>query len=122
METRAVANRQDEIRVQVHSMWGGVADAWEEHADYVDARGAAVAVHMLAVTHPAAGECVVELACGTGSVGIAASPLVGPAGQVVLSDVAPEMTRVAADRAAASGLTNVTARDLDIEDIDEPDD
>ena len=122
MEARAVAGRQDEVRRQVHRMWGGVADAWEEHADYVDARGANVTARMLDVTRPVAGERVVELACGTGSVGIAASPLVGPGGHVVLSDVAPEMTRVAAARASARGLTNVTARQLDVEEIDEPDD
>ncbi len=39
----------------------------------------------------------------------------------MLSDVVPEMTSIAAARAAALGLTNVSARDLDLERIDEPD-
>ena len=38
-----------------------------------------------------------------------------------MSDVAPEMTAVAAARAAAAGLTNVTTRVLDLDDVDEPD-
>jgi SAM-dependent methyltransferase len=39
----------------------------------------------------------------------------------VLSDVAVEMTAIAAERAAARGLTNVSTRELDLERIDEPD-
>jgi SAM-dependent methyltransferase len=54
-------------------------------------------------------------------VGLAAAPLVGPDGEVVLSDVVPEMTAIAGERAAALGLVNVRTRVLDLEAIDEPD-
>ncbi len=64
------------------------------------------------------GERVLELVCGTGGVGFAAAELVGPTGEVVLSDVAEEMTAIAATR--ARGLSNVSARRLDLERIDEP--
>jgi SAM-dependent methyltransferase len=40
---------------------------------------------------------------------------------VVLSDVAAEMTAIAADRAAAAGLGNVTTLTLDLDDLDQPD-
>jgi SAM-dependent methyltransferase len=40
---------------------------------------------------------------------------------VVLSDVAPEMTAIAAQRAGALGLDNVTTAVLDIESIEQPD-
>ena len=86
-------------------MWAGTARAWGEHAEYVDTRGAPVSESMLALTRPATGERVLELACGTGSVGLAAAPLVAPDGEVVLSDVVPEMTSIAAARAAACELT-----------------
>src|SRR5262249_23176416 len=42
-------------------------------------------------------------------------------GEVVVSDVAPEMTAIARRRAAERGLANVATRDLDLEQIDEPD-
>ena len=45
----------------------------------------------------------------------------GPAGHVVLSDIAVEMTAIAAARAAELGLRNVTALMLDMEQINEPD-
>ena len=106
----------DDIRANVHAMWASVADRWGEHADYIDARGAEVTARLLELTAPQAGERVLELACGTGAVGIAAAEL---GAEVVLSDVAPEMTALAAARAA--GLDNVSARPLDLEAIDEPD-
>jgi SAM-dependent methyltransferase len=74
---------------------------------------------MLGLAAPGSGERVLELACGAGGVGLAAAGRVGPDGEVVLSDVAPEMTAIAAAR--AEGLHNVRTRVLDLERIDEPD-
>jgi SAM-dependent methyltransferase len=64
---------------------------------------------------------LLELACGAGGAGIAAAGLVGPAGEVVLSDVAAEMTAIAAARAAALSLANVRTLTLDLDDLDQPD-
>ena len=64
---------------------------------------------------------MLELACGPGGLGLAAAERVGPGGEVVLSDVAPEMTAIAAARAGALGVGNVSTRVLDLERIDEPD-
>jgi ubiquinone/menaquinone biosynthesis C-methylase UbiE len=111
----------DEIRANVHQMWAGVATRWGEHADYVDARGAQVTDALLELTRPQPDERVLELACGAGGVGLAAAERVGPAGEVVLSDVVAEMTAIAERRAAARGLGNVCARVLDLEAIAEPD-
>jgi SAM-dependent methyltransferase len=111
----------DELRGRLHDMWAGVAGHWAEHAEYVDARTVDVTAAMLELALPRPGERVLELACGPGSVGLAAAQRIGPEGAVVVSDVAAEMTAIAVDRARALGLTNVTGRVLDIERIDEPD-
>ena len=111
----------DELRAQLHAMWARVAPSWEQHADYVDARGALVTEEMLALAAPQPGERVLELACGPGGLGIAAAERVAPDGEVVLSDVAAEMTAIAARRVDASGLDNVTTLELDLERIDQPD-
>lgn len=108
-------------REQVHGMWAAVAPAWGEHADAIDARAAVVTARMLARTAPATGERVLELACGAGGTGLAAAQRVGPAGEVVVTDVVEGMARVAADRARALGLTCVSTRVRDLDDIDEPD-
>jgi SAM-dependent methyltransferase len=109
------------LRRQLHGMWAAVAPAWGEHADYADTRGAALTARMLELSAPRPGERVLELACGAGGVGIAAAKLVGPAGEVVLSDVAERMTAIAAARAANLGLGNVHSLPLDLDDIAQPD-
>jgi SAM-dependent methyltransferase len=108
------------LRAQLHGMWASVAGAWGANAQYVDTRGAPVTRRMLEATAPRPGERVLELACGPASVGLEAAHLVVPGGEVVLSDVVAEMTAIAAERAAARGLTNVSIRVLDLERIDEP--
>jgi ubiquinone/menaquinone biosynthesis C-methylase UbiE len=111
----------DELRTRLHRMWAGVAPSWNEHADYVDARGAVVTERMLELAAPQPGERVLELACGPGGLGLAAAERVGPGGEVVLSDVVAEMTAIAAARAEAIGLDNVTTLELDLEHIEQPD-
>jgi SAM-dependent methyltransferase len=103
-------------------MWAAVAGSWAEHAAYVDARCARLTERMLELAMPQPGERVLELACGPGGVGLAAAGRIAPDGEVVMSDVVARMTEIAAARAAAIGLTNVTPRTLDLERIDEPDD
>jgi enediyne biosynthesis protein CalE5 len=112
---------RDGLRGQVHGMWASVAPAWGEHAGYADTRGAAITAKLLELSAPRPGERVLELACGAGGTGIAAAELVGPAGEVVLSDVAAEMTAIAAARAAERGLGNVRTLALDLDDLAQPD-
>jgi ubiquinone/menaquinone biosynthesis C-methylase UbiE len=111
----------DAIRARLHAMWDSVAPAWAEHADVVDARAAGLSERMLEATAPARDERVLELACGAGGLGLAAAERVAPDGEVVLSDVAPEMVAIAAARAAARGQRNVACRVLDLERIAEAD-
>ncbi len=111
----------DPLRAALHAQWSAAAGAWAQRATFVDERGAGVAHAMLARSAPQPGERVLELACGPGGVGLAAAAMVGPAGEVVLSDVAPEMVGTARERAAALGLDHVYARALDLEALDEPD-
>jgi SAM-dependent methyltransferase len=106
---------------QLQEMWASVALAWGEYAEYADTRGAAVTERMLQLSAPGPGERVLELACGPGGAGIAAARLTGPTGEVVLSDVVPEMTEIAAARAAALGLGNVRTLTLDLDDLAQPD-
>ncbi|MBI3224280.1 MAG: class I SAM-dependent methyltransferase [Mycolicibacterium cosmeticum] len=109
------------MRASLRAIWSSVAPSWGELAEYVDARGAVVAEAMLDAADLRNGERVLELACGPGGVGMAAAARVGPDGAVVLSDIAPEMTAIAAERAEKAGLTNVTTREVDLERIDYPD-
>lgn len=102
----------------LHAMWSAAAPSWGEYADYVDERGALVGEAMLAAAEIRPGDVVLELGCGPGGVGLSAAELVGAGGQVVLSDVAPEMTAIAAERAEQRRLRNVVTRELDMEQLD----
>jgi ubiquinone/menaquinone biosynthesis C-methylase UbiE len=115
------SGESDELRHRLHGMWAAVARGWGEHVDYVDARSAPITDALLDLARVGPRMRVLELACGPGSVGIAAARRVGPDGEVVLSDVVSEMTEIAAERASSLGLENVTTRVLDLESIEEPD-
>ena len=119
MTTESIPARSDELRTRLRSMWSAVAPAWGENAAYLDSRGEPLTRRMLELAAPKTGERVLELACGPASVGLAAAELVGTWGEVVVSDFVPEMTEIAGARVA--GLSNVSARVLDLEEIDEPD-
>lgn len=109
-----------ELRARLHGMWASVSEGWRRHADYVEARGAEVTAKLLDFAAPQPGERVLELACGPGGMGLAAAERVTPGGEVVLSDVVPEMTAIAAERAREHGRA-VTTRVLDLERIEQPD-
>ena len=86
---------QEAVRNQIHGMWASVAPNWAQHADYLDERGGAITAAMLDRVALQPGERVLELACGPGGAGLVAAERVGETGEVVLSDVAIEMTTIA---------------------------
>src|SRR4051812_2984541 len=117
MTATSIDDQADALRRGMHGMWDSVAPAWGEQADFTDERAARVHARLLDLAEVGAGDRVLELACGSGGLGRAAA---GRGARVTVSDVAPEMVRIAADRAAAHGVP-VTAAVRDLEAIDEPD-
>lgn len=118
------SDERDAVRARLAGLWARVAGGWARHADFADfadARGAQSAERMLELAQVGTGDRVLELACGPGGLGFAAAKRVGPGGEVVLTDVAEEMTAIAAARGAELGLGNVAFRRVDLERIDEPD-
>ena len=81
---------------------------------------------MIDAVAPAPGEEVLELACGAGGLGLAIADRVSPGGRVILSDAAPEMVAIAAERAArrdtaSAASPEMRAQVVDLEQIDLPD-
>jgi ubiquinone/menaquinone biosynthesis C-methylase UbiE len=69
----------------------------------------------------APGEHVLDLACGTGLVTLAAADTVGAKGTVVGTDLSGQMVEVARQRADTRRLQNVTFARMDAETLDLPD-
>lgn len=99
--------------------WSLVAAAWDDATDYVDEHSTEATEAMVGALRIGAGDRVLELAAGPGSLAATWSDLVGAEGRAVLSDLAPGMVEVARRRSA--GLANVEVAVLDASAIDRPD-
>jgi SAM-dependent methyltransferase len=99
-------------------MWAAVADKWADNADYIETRAAEINKALLDGAAVGPADRVLELASGPGGFSLA---LAAVAGEVVASDVVPVMVEATAARAKAAGFSNLTAKVLDLEEIDEPD-
>jgi SAM-dependent methyltransferase len=99
--------------------WSAVAQAWETQSDDVECHTFAATQAWIVAAGVRPGDRVLELAAGPGTLGGEWSRLVGPAGSVVVSDIAPGMVEVARRRNA--GIDNVEVAVLDAACIDRPD-
>jgi SAM-dependent methyltransferase len=99
--------------------WSAVAGAWDANTDYIDEHSVEATTALLDRVAVQPGERVLELAAGPGTLGATWSPLVGPTGAVVVSDIAPGMVEVARRRNGALG--NVETAVIDVAAIDRPD-
>ena len=99
--------------------WNAVAEAWDAHVDDVDQHSIAATDALVAALGVQAGDRVLELACGPGSLGPTWAHLSGPTGAVVLSDIAPDMVEVAARRNAR--FDTIRCEVIDASHIDHPD-
>jgi len=98
--------------------WSAVAPAWDRNTDYVESHSVAATEALVEAAGIRPGDRLLELAAGPGSLGGRWSELVGPAGRVVISDIAPAM--VDAARLRNTGRRNVEVAVLDASSIDRP--
>ncbi len=104
-------------RVQRYG-WDRAAACYEAlwHRPLAPARAA-----LLRAAAPAAGERLLDVACGTGLLAFEAAPALGAAGQALGVDLSGAMVAAAAERARDVGLANFAFRRMDAEDLALPD-
>ena len=104
-------------RVQRYG-WDRAVDAYASHW-----HGALAGVQgeLLTLAAPAPGEAVLDVACGTGMVSLAAAHAVGPAGRVLGIDLAGAMVQAARARAQELGLVQAAFARMDAEQLALPD-
>jgi ubiquinone/menaquinone biosynthesis C-methylase UbiE len=110
-----------EFKRASHAVWEAMAPGWDVRHAWFEETARPVTERMLVRLAPSPGQAVLELAAGTGVVGLAAAALVEPGGRVIVSDFSEAMVDAAERRAAELGFENVECRALDAERIDLPD-
>ena len=99
-----------------YEAWNGDSGRrWVRDADRRDQILAPVADALLAAADLTPGEAVLDIGCGCGATTLAAAQAVGPAGVVLGIDLSEPMLGVADRRAEASGLSNLTLIQGDVQ-------
>jgi ubiquinone/menaquinone biosynthesis C-methylase UbiE len=106
-----------DFRRASREVWEAMARGWDERHAYFERTARPVTESMLAHAGLDRSTHVLELAAGTGILGLAAAAAV-PEGRVILSDFSPAMVEAAARHAGAMGAGNVDCRVLDAERLD----
>ena len=109
-----------EERERLLDGWDEASKGWGRQADRLQEAAQPISDWMIAHTHPAPGERVVELAAGPGDTGFIAARQVEPGGTLICSDATAGMLEVARERAEEQGIHNVEFRQLQLEWIDLP--
>jgi SAM-dependent methyltransferase len=89
--------------------WRSVAAGWERQRSLMWDSTHMVSERLVELLDPRPGETLLELAAGPGDTGLLAAPSLAPGGQLVSTDVAPEMVDAARRRASELGVEDVVS-------------
>jgi SAM-dependent methyltransferase len=98
-----------------------MAPGWERQYSWFEEHARPVTERMVEVLQGEPGATVLELAAGTGIVGLTAAQALGGETRLILSDFSPAMVEAAQRRGSELGLENVDYRVLDAEALELPD-
>jgi len=121
MYSRSPAQRSMEPRLQRRVQRYGWDLAANDYEPLWQAQLAEARSTLLALASPAAGEQVLDIACGTGLVAFDAARAVGPAGRVLGVDLSGRMLDVARHRAVELQISNCSFARMDAEALALPD-
>jgi ubiquinone/menaquinone biosynthesis C-methylase UbiE len=112
----------DAYRDKSLTTWREMADGWEERREWMTHLTGLVNQWLVDQAAPRPGQTFLELASGTGDLGLLVAERMGGDGQVISTDFAPEMVAAAQREAAARGVSVIEHRVLDAERMDLGDD
>jgi ubiquinone/menaquinone biosynthesis C-methylase UbiE len=102
------------------SLWSSseVADRWQQDVGRRRQDMAEATQRMLEAAGLEPGDHVLDIAAGTGDQSLFAARIVGPGGSILATDISAEMLTIAARVVQQEGLTNITTRVMDAEQLD----
>ena len=108
----------NQYKITTRQQWEDAAEAWHRWGPTLEAWLGAATERMLDAAGIGTGSRVLDVAAGAGGQSITAARRVGPAGEVVATDISPTILTYAAKAAAEAGVTNLRTVEADGEDLD----
>ena len=109
-----------EFRAGQRRDWGSAAKGWHDWQELIVSATAGVSRRLVEIAGIQAGDRVLDVAAGSGEPALTAAQVVGPQGEIVATDISPEMLAYARERAAAAGIDNVEFIEADASSLDFP--
>ena len=107
-------------KVQQGRDWGQSARGWKQHWTIWERGAQHVNERLVELAQIQPGHKVLDIASGLGEPAFTAARQVGPTGEVIGTDIAPEMLAMARDEATTLGLNHTVFREMDAEAPDLP--
>jgi ubiquinone/menaquinone biosynthesis C-methylase UbiE len=95
-----------------------MAERWQQDVERRRHDFAAATEHMLEAAGLQPGDHVLDIAAGTGDQSLLAARIVGPGGSILATDISADMLTIAARVVQQEGLTNITTRVMDAQQLD----
>ncbi len=113
-----MANEEQGPLLQRSFRGASEAEHWQQDVERRRRDFAAATERMLEAVGLQQGDHVLDLAAGTGDQSLLAARIVGPGGSLLATDISADMLTIAARVAELEGLTNITTRVMDAEQLD----
>jgi ubiquinone/menaquinone biosynthesis C-methylase UbiE len=113
-------SEEDKEHMPQHTFWSSseVAERWQQDVERRRQDFAEATQRMLEEASLRPGHHVLDIAAGTGDQSILAARRVGPDGSVLATDISAEMLNISARVAKLEGLTTLTTRVMDAQQLD----
>ena len=112
----------EQYREQSRETWGRMATGWEDRREWLMGITGRANEWIAEKVDPQPGQTILDIAAGTGDLGLMVAERLGGEGRVISTDFAPQMVDVARRNGESRGASNVEYRVLDAERMDLEDD